>query len=142
MITESTCLIDDASLAAENDNLRSTYAQIENTIFSLHEDCETFKLENDYLMQKIAKPKADDEAHLKVIVNQNKLLQLQADQISRLESSYSELENKLASLEDNWEAVALENAALKQRIKEDDSHKLAIIDDLITQNQSQLEVIN
>ena len=142
MINESICLIDDASHAAAINNLQSTYSQIENRIFSLREDCETFKSENYELKQKLAKSKADDEAQLKIIANQKKLLQLQTEQISRLESSYSELENKLASLEDNWEAVTLENAALKERIKEDDSHKLAIIDDLIAQNQSQLEVIN
>ena len=60
MINESVSLVDDASLAAEINNLRSTYAQIENTIFSLHEYCETFKLENDDLKQKLAKSKADD----------------------------------------------------------------------------------
>ena len=142
MINETNCLINDESLAAEISNLRSKYVQIENTIFSLEEDCETLRSENDDLKQKLAKSKTDDEAHLKVIVNQNKLLHLQADQISRLESSYSDLENKLASLEENWEAVALQNATLKERIKKDDSLKLAIIDDLIAQNQSQLAVIN
>ena len=142
-ITNKTnCLIDNESLAAEINNLRSKYAQIDSTIFSLEEDCETLKSENDYLKQKLTKSMADDEAHLKVIVSQNELLHLQADQISRLESSYSDLENKLASLEENWEAVALENATLKERIKEDDSLKLAIIDDLIAQNQAQLAVIN
>ena len=132
----------DESLAKEINNLRSTYAQIENTITSLQEDCAEVKSENDDLKQKLAKSKADDEAQLKIITDQNKLLQLQADQISQLESSYSQLENKLASLEGQWAAVELENVTLKLKIKADDSLQLAIIDDLIAQNQTQLEQIN
>ena len=132
----------DESLAKEINNLRSTYVQIEKTITSLQEDCDEVKSENDDLKQKLAKSKADDEAQLKNISNQNKLLQLQAEQISQLESSYSQLENKLASLEGQWAAVELENVTLKLKIKADDSLQLAIIDDLIAQNQTQLEQIN
>ena len=132
----------DESLAKEINNLRSTYVEIENTITSLQEDCDEVKSENDDLKQKLAKSKADDEAQLKIIADQNKLLQLQAEQISQLESSYSQLENKLASLEEQWAAVELENVTLKLKIKADDSLQLAIIDDLIVQNQTQLEQIN
>ena len=132
----------DESHAAAINSLQSTYSQIENSIISLKEECQTAKSENNYLKKKLRKSKANDEAQFKIIADQNKLLHLQAEQISGLESSFSELENKLSSLEDNWAAVQLENAALKERIKEDDSHKLAIIEDLMAQNQSQLEVIN
>ena len=132
----------DESLAKEINNLRSTYVEIENTITSLQEDCDEVKSENDDLKQKLAKSKADDEAQLKIIADQNKLLQLQAEHISQQESSYSQLENKLASLEEQWAAVELENVTLKLKIQADDSLQLAIIDDLISQNQTQLEQIN
>ena len=130
----------DESLAKEINNLRSTYVQIEKTITSLQEDCDEVKSENDDLKQKLAKSKADDEAQLKIISNQNKLLQLQAEQISQLESSYSQLENKLASLSSgqplSWKCPS------EAKDKSGRFFKTGIIDDLVAQNQTQLEQIN
>ena len=104
------------------------------------------KSENaDDLKEKLDKSQVtvDDVKLLKIIANQSKLLQLQEEKISQLESSCFALNDMLISLEDKRALVELENVHLKEKIKDDDSFKLlALIDDLIDQNHSQLGQID
>ena len=104
------------------------------------------KSENaDDLKEKLDKSQVtvDDVKLLKIIANQSKLLQLQEEKISQLESSCFALNDMLISLEGKRALVELENVHLKEKIKDDDSFKLlALIDDLIDQNHSQLGQID
>ena len=98
----------------------------------------------DDLKEKLDKSQVtvDDVKLLKIIANQSKLLQLQEEKISQLESSCFALNDMLISLEGKRALVELENVHLKEKIKDDDSFKLlALIDDLIDQIQMQTEQI-
>ena len=64
-----------------------------------------------------------------------------AEQFNELESSCSELENKLFSLTEDWAALQSENESLEEKIQEHDSLRLDIIDDLTAQNQSHVDRI-
>jgi hypothetical protein len=131
-------------------NLQSSYGQTENAaIGSLQGDWEAVKAYNKYLWKRLKKSKAKDKTRVKIIDGQNKIianqntrLLYQEEMIKELKSSYSELENKLISLQDDYATVKLSKVILKENAKNEEDHNLAIIKDLISKNMSQMEDLN
>ena len=131
-------------------NLQSSYGQTENAaIGSLQGDWEAVKAYNKYLWKRLKKSKAKDKTRVKIIDGQNKIiadqntrLLSQEEMIKQLKSSYSELENKLMSLQDDYATVKLSKVVLKENAKNEEDHNLAIIKDLISKNMSQMEDLN